>query len=221
MGILAWKHHHPLQILLSFNCKTPTSFSTVAETQPLSLHILFKFLILYFYFQFLALCPHTVQRRRLTGGQTRLKGKPSLLWHAPSSHRVGKQQLVILAVILQASCPYPFAGLRGLTSRLPLLTIGWLALDCPDRSVLSGLGAVQVGLSPGRNATGTWATLRKQSLPRAPFPICHFSSNFPNTAMVSLWLTLCLFSTGRTSCPQAKSQQKSDPRIQMLGLIQI
>lgn len=140
VGIVAWKHHHPLWILLSFNCEMPTSFSTIAETQTLSLNILFKFLILYFYFQFLAHCPDTVQRRRLTGGHMRVRGKPSLLWHAPSSHTLGKQQLVILAVILQPSCPYHSAvhgaGLlacgRGLTSHLLPLAMGLLGLGCPD-----------------------------------------------------------------------------------------
>lgn len=207
----------------------PTRFSTIAETPSLSLDILFRFLIVYFYFQFLALCPDLVQRHGLTGGQTRVRGKPSLLWRAPCSHTVGKQQLVILAVILQPSCPYPFAEHgsrllacgRGLTSHAPLLTMGLLALGCTDTSVLSGLGAVQMGLSPGRSAAGTWATPKEQSPPRLPFPMCHFSSNFPNMAMVILWLTLCLSPAGRTSCPPAKSQQKSDPRIQMLGLLQI
>lgn len=71
-----------------------------------------------------------------------MRGKPSLLWHAPSSRTVGKQQLVIL----QPSCPYPFAmhGTRlvAQTSLLPLLTMGFLGSGCPDTSVLSGIEAV-------------------------------------------------------------------------------
>lgn len=49
--------------------------------------------ILYSYFQFLALHPATPQRHRLTGGQTRVEGKPSLLRRARCSHIVGKKQL--------------------------------------------------------------------------------------------------------------------------------
>lgn len=119
--------------------KCPLVFQP-SQKQTLSLNILFKFLILYFYFQFLAHCPDTVQRRRLTGGQMRVRGKPSLLWHAPSSHTLGKQQLVILAVILQPSCPYHsavhgarlLACGRGLTSHLLPLAMGLLGLGCPD-----------------------------------------------------------------------------------------
>lgn len=115
--------HHRYCSALIMRC--PLVFQP-SQTQ--TLNILFMFLILYFYFQFLALCRDRVQRHRLTGGQTRLRRKPCLLWHAPPRHKVGKKQLIILAVILQPSCPYPvavhgtglFACGRGLTSRLPL-----------------------------------------------------------------------------------------------------
>ena len=111
-------------------------------------------------------------------------------------------------------------GLASPPPVIPLLVVDSLGLGCSDTSVLSGLGAVQMGLSPGGNAAGTWAPPKKQSPPGASFPIYRFS---PQLAQHSHTHPVAngLFPAGRTSCPRAKSQQKSDPRIQMLGLMQM
>lgn len=81
----------------------------------------------------------------------------------------------------------------GLTSRLPeipLLVMGSLGLGRSDTAVLSGLGALQLGLLPSGNAAGTWAPPKKWSPPRVPFPPYCFSPNFPNTATLMLWQTV-------------------------------
>lgn len=80
----------------------------------LSLDILFKFLTLYFYFSFLALHLDIMQNLKLTGGQMRGKGKPSLLWCAHCSHTGSKKQLVIL----QLTLPNRFAARGTWLSRL-------------------------------------------------------------------------------------------------------
>lgn len=81
-------------------------------------------------------------------------------------------------------------GLTSQLSEIPLLVMGSLGLGRSDTAVLSGLGALQLGLLPGGNAAGTWAPPKKWSPPGVPFPTYCFSPNFPNTATLMLWQTV-------------------------------
>lgn len=146
-----------------------------------------------------------------------MKGKPALLQCTRHSHTAGKKQLVLL----QPTCPYGLAAdstmLFWLVSRfgsdppeIPLLVLGLLGLGHSDTSVPSDLGAVSMGLSIRGNAAEMWGPVSYILLfPQLP----QHSHTHP--------VENSLFPAGRTSCPGEKSQQKSDPRIQMLGLMQI
>lgn len=156
-----------------------------------------------------------------------MKGKPALLQCTRHSHTDGKKQLVLL----QPTCPYGLAAdcavLFWLVSRfgsdppeIHFLVLGLLGLGHPDTSVPSGLGAIPMRLSIGGNAAGMWGSPPETESTQEPVSYILLFPQIPQHSHTHP-VENSLFAAGRTSCPGEKSQQKSDPRIQMLGLMQI